>query len=154
MYKSDLYHLLSVSIDPLHIVRTFDQWASERAQTLPLASLKNAVIGVEAAHFLNRFLAPSQEPLLSAVGGCPLGLEFMIRNELDALREAEITPFFVFSGLETATRLDRFGAAAVAVRSNVDGFEVYQKNQAAQAVRLFGTSGRHFLPARGTVESI
>ena len=132
-----IHSVLTVS----YIVRTFDQWASERAQTLPLLSLKGAVVGVEASHFLDRFLSPSQEPLLSAVGGCPLGLRNLIESELAALAEADITPVFVFNGLDVATRLDPFAAAATAVRGNVDGFEVYQKNQAAQARRLFGASG-------------
>lgn len=124
-----------------HAVRAFDQWATERAQSLPLQSLKNTVIGVEASHFLDRFLSPSREPLLSATGGSPLGLRALIESELNALRDAEITPIFVFNGLETATKLDPFAAAAAAMRANVEGFEVYQKLQAPQAVRLFGTSG-------------
>lgn len=133
----------AVGIDPCHTVRTFDQWASDRAQTLPLVSLKGAVIGIEASHFLDRFLSPSQEPLLSAVGGSPLGLRNLIECELAALREADITPVFIFNGLRTVTKLDPFAAAVTAVRGIVDGFEVYQKNQAAQARRLFGACGMY-----------
>ncbi len=96
---------------------------------------------MEATYFLDRFLTPSQEPLLSAVGGSPLGLKSMIENELAALRDANIIPVFVFNGLETATKLNPSSAAEAAVRNNVDAFEVYHKGQAAQAVRLFGTSG-------------
>ena len=143
MYKPHLHAAYAIRTDPWYTVRTFDQWASERAQTLPLVSLKGAVIGVEASHFLDRFLSPSREPLLSAVGGSPLGLRNLIESELGALREADITPVFVFDGLDTATKLDPFAAAATAVRGNVDGFEVYNKNQAAQARRLFGASGTY-----------
>lgn len=126
-------------------VRTLDRWASERAQSLPLASLKNAVIGIEAAHYLNRFLTPSQEPLLSAVGGSPLGLKTLIENELAAFRDAEITPIFVFNGLESGKKLDPFNAGIVAARTNADAFEVYHKGLGTQAVRQFGSSGARFV---------
>ena len=67
----------------------------------------------------------------------------LIESELAALREADITPVFIFNGLHTVTKLDPFAAAVTAIRGIVDGFEVYQKNQADQARRLFGTSGMY-----------
>lgn len=110
------------------------------------------MIGIEAAYYLDRFLTPSQEPLLSAVGGSPLGLKTLIENELAALQSADITPVFVFNGLESGRKLDPFNAAAVAVRTNTDAFEVYHKGQGAQAVRLFGSSGMHLVVIDGPTE--
>jgi hypothetical protein len=66
---------------------------------MPLSDCANAKIGVEATAYLSNLLkGPADEPLLAALGGCPMGLRQHIENDLDKWKENTITPFFVFEG--------------------------------------------------------
>ncbi|KAI9894316.1 MAG: hypothetical protein M1814_003072 [Vezdaea aestivalis] len=73
----------------------------QRAQSLPLSALKGCVVGIEARHFLQRLLAPANEPLVSALGGSPFRLRTYVKHQLESLRNEGITPLFVFHGMHT-----------------------------------------------------
>ncbi|KAI9816836.1 MAG: hypothetical protein M1827_001481 [Pycnora praestabilis] len=124
-------------------IRTLTEWAGTRQQTLPFSVLKDAAIGIEAAHYLDRLLKnpPSKEPLLSALGGFPFALKTVIETELEALRAAGITPTFVFSGLEIAKKDKSATSLSGASRANTQAWELYDQHEAVQAVETFGNSG-------------
>ncbi|KAI9718407.1 MAG: hypothetical protein M1812_004128 [Candelaria pacifica] len=123
-------------------IRAFDEWAGSRLQTLPLADLTDAFIGIEAAHYLDRLLKfQAKEPLLSALGGFPFSMKRAIEDDLDALQTHRITPIFFFSGIDVGNKdllLKDLGDAAL---SNAQAWEMYDQHQAQQAVETFGNSG-------------
>jgi XPG N-terminal domain len=125
-------------------VRSFDEWAANRAQIYPLSALKDAVLGIEAAHYLNRLLTtpPSREPLLSALGGFPFALKTYIENDLEILKRNGIVPLFVFSGMDLAKKDKPFSHLNDSALANTRAWELYDQHQAIQAVETFGNSGR------------
>ena len=83
-------------------VQSIEEWAAPRIQTFPFASLRNAVIGVDAAHYLDLRLnnLASGEPLLNAIGGDPYTLKASLRDDLEAFQAVGATLIFVFDGLD------------------------------------------------------
>ena len=124
-------------------MRAFDEWATPSLQPYPLAAIKDTVIGIEAAHYLDRLLnnPPSKEPLLSALGGFPFALRTHIENELEAMQSFGIKPLFVFSGMDFAAREKRTREMSDAVRANSEAWGLYNQHQAVRAVETFGNSG-------------
>ncbi len=113
---------------------------------MPFKEMKNAVIGVEATSYLQRMIdePPTQEPLLSALGGDPIGLKYHIENDLDRWKENDMRPFFVFDGQsivgknEMALRLAR-----TALGRTQEAWELYGAHKADEAVKAFGASGAY-----------
>lgn len=124
-------------------VRTLDEWAAPRLQAYPLAALKDTVVGIEAAHYLDRLLSnpPSKEPLLSALGGFPFALRTHIENELEAMQSFGIKPLFVFSGMDYAVKEKSSREMTDSVRLNSEAWGLYNQHQAVRAVETFGNSG-------------
>ncbi|KAI9798257.1 MAG: hypothetical protein M1825_005390 [Sarcosagium campestre] len=85
-------------------IRSFEKWATSRTQTSPLSTLKDAVVGIEAAYYIDRFLKSGIDPLLVATGGFPLATKKAIEDDLDGLLASGITPLFVFSGMDTVKK--------------------------------------------------
>ncbi|KAI9759230.1 MAG: hypothetical protein M4579_002518 [Chaenotheca gracillima] len=133
-------------------VRTFDDWAAARAQTLPLSALKDAVIGVEASHYLSCHLfrqpltnpPATQEPLLAALGGHPLELKSRIEDDLEKLQAAGVTPIFIFSGMDIA-RKEKFPPGLVeSMRENARAWDMYGESDRAlanESIQVFRSSG-------------
>lgn len=130
-------------------VPVFDAWAANRIlKSMPISALKNSVIGIDAAYYLE---GTAKEPLLSAMGGFPLGLEPSLIRELHDLQSVGLRPHFVFNGLDDGVNQDPFGPSLAAAKVNAAAFETYDRasrqedsgdgNPAAQAKELFGTSG-------------
>ncbi|KGQ01780.1 hypothetical protein PAAG_11503 [Paracoccidioides lutzii Pb01] len=124
-------------------IRAFDDWASGRAQTLPLALLKGAVIGIDASHYLDQHLNhhATKEPLLIALGGFPFSLKANIEKELQALKNAGITCVFVFNGLDFGKREPDFSTQADSTRALQQAWELYDQQQADQVVDAFSSAG-------------
>lgn len=80
-------------------------------QTLPLSSLADSRLGIDASHYISTLLtAPAtREPLLAATGGLPLALASHIESDLRALDKAHIKPVFVFPGLPISNGNKRKG---------------------------------------------
>lgn len=108
---------------------------------MPLVCLNESVLGIDATYFLQRFLAPAEEPLLSALGGFPLSLEDIIARDLSNLQSAGIKIHFVFSGLEGVTKGDSFGSSIASARANAEAFETYENDLADEAIKIFRNSG-------------
>lgn len=115
----------------------------EREAAHPLATLSGAVVGIEAAHYLNRLLttAPTKEPLVPALGGVPLGLKGQIERELEMMATMRIKPFFVFSGMEYPVQEKPVGELREAARINAEAWGLYNQHKAVEAVETFGSSG-------------
>ncbi|KAA6408456.1 MAG: hypothetical protein FRX48_07538 [Lasallia pustulata] len=122
-------------------ITMFDRWASLYAKSMPLTCLKDSVIGIDAAYYLERLLMPSKEPLLSALGGSPFGLEFAIMKELSVLQAAGFKPHFVFNGLDYGIKDDPFGPSIASSLANAAAFDIYEKEMPDAAIRLFQESG-------------
>ena len=111
---------------------------------MPLHCLNDSIVGIDAAYYLQSFLAPAEEPLLSALGGFPLSLEKLIVRDLSNLQTAGIRIHFVFNGLESALKDDSFGPSIASARANADAFDTYERSLATEAIKLFRTSGLNY----------
>jgi len=85
-------------------VRGLEKLVSERqlVNSDKISMLKGSRLGIDAHHWLRtriQKVLADQEPLVTAMGGMPLGLETAIEKELEGFKEAGISPFFVFNGL-------------------------------------------------------
>ena len=125
-----------------HKVPAFDQWAAQLTKSMPLTNLENSVIGVDAAYYLESFLAPPvKEPLLSALGGFPLALEQTIIKDLKALQTAGIRLQFVFNGLDYGIMDDPFAPSVMSARANAAAFKTYDADMANDAIIEFKKTG-------------
>ena len=124
-------------------VPAFDQWAAPLARSMPLSNLENAIVGVDAAHYLDSFLAPPvKEPLLSALGGFPLALEQAIIKDLKSLRASGLKLHFVFHGLNHGTVDDPFGPSIISAQANAAAFKTYDADMANDAIIEFKKTGQ------------
>ncbi|KAL9599757.1 MAG: hypothetical protein Q9219_003640 [cf. Caloplaca sp. 3 TL-2023] len=104
-------------------VPAFDNWAASHVRkSLPITALNNSVIGIDAAFYLERTV---KEPLLSALGGFPLGLEPNLVRELNDLQSAGLRLHFVFNGLDDRSNDDTFGSSLASAKANATAFETY-----------------------------
>lgn len=124
-------------------VRSFDEWAAARSQTLPLSSLKGAVVGIEAFHYLDLHLNhySTKEPLLIALGGFPFALKSNIEKEIQTLKSLGITCLFVFSGLDFGKKEHTFSAQTESSRALDQAWNFYDNQQADQVVDAFSAAG-------------
>ena len=120
----------------------FDEWIGRHVKSMPLASLKNSVIGIDANHYLERLLLPSKEPLLSAIGGSPLALGATIVRELEDLKTAGLKPHFVFNGLDYSIKDNIFKQSIIASEANAGAFKIYEEDRATEAITIFKKSGQ------------
>lgn len=123
-----------------------DSWARDLNVALsePLSTLKNARVGVDATYYLQQFLIPPvKEPLNSALGGFPLGLEATITKELTAIVEAGCQLQFVFDGLDYGIKDSPFAAQNAALAINSQAFEIYEQDRAVEAITVFRNTGQH-----------
>lgn len=109
---------------------------------MPLTCLNGSVIGIDATYYLEGFLQPAKEPLLSALGGYPLALESTIVKELSDLQNAGFKPHFVFNGLDFGIKDDPFAPSIQASRNNALAFATYERDLATEAIVHFRSSGQ------------
>lgn len=138
-------------------------------QTLPLNTLTDTRLGIDAAFYLSQVLDPppeqgssagAKEPLLAATGGVPLSLAARVENDLRVLEKLRIKPVFVFPGLlpkktlrtqgpinghnpaSTGIGSANSGEYAEEIRERREAWELYERGQIEQAEALFeGRSG-------------
>lgn len=108
---------------------------------MPLTCLNGSVIGIDALYYLENLLASHKEPLLSALGGFPLALEERILKELGEIQSCGIKLEFVFNGLDWGIKDDHFAASIASARANTTAFDIYEKDQAKEAIAVFRESG-------------
>ncbi|KAF8425110.1 hypothetical protein EV426DRAFT_59307 [Tirmania nivea] len=120
-----------ISLEPL---------AASKYQTLPLSTLKDATLGIEAEYYLWRLLntPPTKEPLLSALGGFPYGLKQAIEDDINAFHQAGIKLLFVFNGLKIS-RTDKSSFTVDHGPVNrLKAWEMYDRGLPTEAVEAFG----------------
>lgn len=110
---------------------------------MPLNCLNSSVIGIDAIYYLEKLLAAHKEPLLSALGGPPLALEAKIVKELEDIQSCGIKLYFVFNGLGWGIKDDPFAASIASARANASAFDIYERDQAKEAIGVFRDSGHH-----------
>jgi hypothetical protein len=138
-------------------------------QSLPLSTLSDTRLGIDAAFYLSQVLDPpstqdasvgAKEPLLAATGGVPLSLAARVENDLRVLEKLRIKPVFVFPGLlpkktsrgqgpsnipnaaNAGINSAGGGEYAEEIRERREAWELYERGQIEQAEALFeGRSG-------------
>ncbi|KAJ6184600.1 XPG N-terminal [Penicillium mononematosum] len=122
-------------------IRPLDEWAVGRTQSLPLSALKGAVVGIDAAHYINQHLVnqSTREALLGALGGFPFALRASIEKELQTFSNLGVATIFVFNGLEFGKKEHRTQPASS--RSFEQAWELYDQQQADQVVDAFSSAG-------------
>ncbi|KAF3483463.1 XPG I-region protein [Arthroderma uncinatum] len=123
--------------------RPLDEWANTRTQTFDIAALKGSAIGIHATHYLDLHLNQyvTKEPLLIALGGFPFALQANITRELQALKAAEVTPIFVFDGLDAGKPYPDFSAQTENAKALQQAWDYYDQQQADQVVDAFSGAG-------------
>jgi hypothetical protein len=112
----------------LPAVQSLEEWAAPRIQTFPIASLRDAVIGVDATHYLDlRLNHPTAiEPLLNAIGGHPYTLKGALREDLEAFQAVNATLVFVFDGLDYKNKeLYTSPKSSSTLKAHKDGWKEY-----------------------------
>jgi hypothetical protein len=126
--------------------QAFRDWASSESLTTSgsIDQLKNKRLIIDAEDFLETILTSqaSREPLLPALGGLPFALRKHVDTHIANFKEANITPTFVFNGLDLACK-DRTTIARdsrLAARSLDEAWSLYSQSRADEAVAEFGKS--------------
>ncbi|CAG7989048.1 unnamed protein product [Penicillium salamii] len=122
-------------------IRPLDEWAVGRTQSLPLSSLRDSVIGIDASHYINQHLVnqSTREALLGALGGFPFALRANIEKELQLFKNLGVGCVFVFNGLDFGKKEQR--AQSQSSRSFEQAWDLYDQQQADQVVDAFSSAG-------------
>lgn len=114
------------------VVQSLEEWAGPRVQSYPLTSLRKAVIGVDASHYLDlRLNGPaSHEPLLNAIGGDPYTLKAALQDDLSAFQAVDATLIFVFDGLDYKNKEQRDPSGFKStLKAHKDGWKEYYNGE-------------------------
>ena len=114
-------------------------------QTLPLSTLADSRLGIDASHYLGNLLESplTREPFLAATGGLPLSLASRIESDLRALEKLRIKPVFVFPGLPPSKRITKntpqqhAAKQMEAIQARRDAWTHYESGNTDQATKLF-----------------
>lgn len=126
--------------------QAFREWVSSEGLTTtgPIDQLKDTRLVIDAEDFLENILTSrvSREPLLPALGGHPFALRKHVDDHIANFKEANITPTFIFNGLDLASK-DRPSISReskLAARSLDEAWNLYSQSRADEAVAEFGKS--------------
>jgi hypothetical protein len=93
-----------------HLVR-------EKASSTTLNAIAGCVLGIEVDHYLHRTIQLSESPLFTPWAGVSPALFTIVREDLATLQQAEVKPFFVFSGLAVPTNYEDAHDARAAAKA-------------------------------------
>ena len=116
-----------------------------RTETNSLSDLRGATVGIDASFYLSFLLTSYDEPLLTVLGGLPLAFRHHISIHLEFLRQNDITPVFVFNGLDIGRNYTPFKTSDETTKSISEGWDLYVKGLGQEAVKKFGQS-KHAKP--------
>ncbi|KAF8603854.1 XPG I-region protein [Ceratobasidium sp. AG-I] len=129
------------------VIKNLDNYITERKydQTLPLSTLADSRLGIDASHYLGNLLESplTREPFLAATGGLPLSLASRIESDLRALEKLHIKPVFVFPGLPPSKRITKntpqqhAAKQMEAIQARRDAWTHYESGNTDQATKLF-----------------
>lgn len=122
------------------MISTQDDWAANLAEHSKLDELSGFSVAIDAADHLTRLLNDPQwkEPLLPALGGLPFSMKRLVLDDLQRWKNHNITPLFVFNGLDFGKRDRSFRASDDASRVTAEAWELYNQSEAERAVQTFG----------------
>ncbi|KAJ8146688.1 hypothetical protein OY671_000241 [Metschnikowia pulcherrima] len=83
---------------PITLLEPF-LFENKLVSTSSIDILRDATIGIDVEHYLNRIHTLKNEQLLCAIGGVPASLKQHLLADLDVLRELNIRPLFVLPGM-------------------------------------------------------
>lgn len=125
-------------------VRNLETWAAPLVQTFPLSTLKDAAIGIDAHYYLDQLLNRiAREPLLNALGGFPFTLKSIIEKALADLKAADITPVFVFNGLDFGKQDLAILQHTAAAKAHDTAWALYDQQQVDKVVPAFLNAGTY-----------
>lgn len=125
-------------------VRNFDIWSSGqgRSTTASLSVLKDTVLGIDGAHYLDKILeSGKKEPLVNALGGTPFTLRQSLEMDIARFREAGIKPLFIFSGCSIVRTEKPLSTPDEVARNRARSWELYDQGKKKEAIDLFQTTG-------------
>ncbi|KAJ5893497.1 hypothetical protein N7495_005188 [Penicillium taxi] len=128
-------------------IRPLDEWFlsphSNRTQKLPLSTLKDTVLGIDASWYLQQHLInpATREALLGALGGFPFALKKAIEKELSTFKSFGISLVFVFNGLQFGKQDRHNKPFPVSALAFEQAWELYDAQQADQVVDAFCNAG-------------
>ncbi|RMZ71139.1 xpg i-region [Pyrenophora seminiperda CCB06] len=125
------------------MIRDFVQWTATIVEQGDLGELRGTRVGIDAADYLNQRILNhprAKEPLVPALGGLPLALTLHVEDDLATLRNFEIEPYFIFSGLDLTKQGNPFGQKTAEATVNADAWNLYDNHQAEASVAKFGES--------------
>ncbi|KAK7540334.1 PIN domain-like protein [Phyllosticta citricarpa] len=118
-----------------------DDWTVNLAEHSKIDELAGYNVAIDAADYLNRLLNDPhfKESLLPALGGLPFSMKRCVNEDLARWKSANISPFFVFSGLTVGKKDDKlFFASDEASLKTENAWELYNQGEAERAVATFG----------------
>jgi len=127
------------------MIQDFALAIAPRTDINSLSDLRGATIGIDASFYLSFLLSSYDEPLLTVLGGLPLAFRHHISIHLEFLRQNEITPIFVFNGLDIGRKHTPFKTSDETTKSISEGWDLYVKGLGQDAVKKFGQS-KHAKP--------
>jgi XPG N-terminal domain len=123
-------------------IRHLDYFLAEKklVQEGPLSLLAETRLGIDATHYIRRILndPETKEPLVSALGGCPLGLPARIESDLKTLEKMGIKPVFVFGGVPLARKERPLNVEDTRPHKRHQAWDFYEKGKVDQATIAFG----------------
>lgn len=136
--------------------KSFEQWSLPRQTREPIQNLSGLSIGIDATTYLKTFTETdkAKEPLVGAIGGLPFTVAATIREQLERLKQVNITPVFVFNGLTLPSNEQPFSKIDDGVMLRSKAWEQYEQGNGAEALDAFRKAGRisglkYFMEAKG-----
>ncbi|KAK3680002.1 hypothetical protein LTR78_000379 [Recurvomyces mirabilis] len=123
---------------------TFRDWV--RTESLDshgtIDQFQGAAIAIDGDEYLDTLLTNNltREPLLPALGGLPFALDKHVKDDLNNFAANDITPIFVFNGLQLASR-DKaivMREARKAAKDLDEAWSIYDQGRGEEAVNAFG----------------
>jgi hypothetical protein len=127
------------------MIRDFENWSNSLGETSQLEELRGQRVGIEAASYLNHRILHhprAKEPLVTALGGVPLGFRPHVEEDLKKFAALDIEPLFVFSGLDIAKHDNPFRQRQEGAQTNAEAWTLYENHHATKSVLKFGESSR------------
>jgi hypothetical protein len=118
-------------------VQNFHSWATKSvSQTFPLSTLADAVVGIDAAFYLDLCLErpPKEEPLIHAHGGIPYKLKQQIADDIDHLKDAGAKAVFIFNGLDHVNKPTPEHLNSESTKAAEEAWRIYNVGKKPSAV--------------------
>ena len=124
----------------------FQEWAVSQGltRTGSFEELRGIELAIDGDDYVDRILTDpvTREPLLPALGGLPFALKKHVDAHLKAFEQYDISPRFVFNGVDIATRdHDTIAREARKASDSLnEAWSLYSQSRADDAVAEFGRS--------------